>query len=1776
LAEKLAPPRQTFGLVREDNPDVDLTQPSVTAGDELAAKWRLGGTGEFLRWGLLQQQSPPDPNFISWNHMQGHEEFADWLAPARSQGEFDAILHHIDQNRRDRITAENGPMGIVGDLMAGIADPANLIPIPVVKGIGLIRGALVFGAAAGAIGAGEEYLRQKSDPLARPEEAFLNIGLSAVLGGLIGAPLGAWGHGEVRRARAIRAMEGALSDPDNPNFSLKPRSLEGIDGVKYERPPPNHDGSYSRFKVVDDVSWEPRAVDGVRYVSEDGIGWVRAAEAGGRAEPLSVSDDIAEQLGRPTPVTSKILYVDEMANKAEYQRGQWHDELARYVEDDTPVERIILDDNDFSNFRTFEHGWEKALPRAIDETAQAWRDRVGKAAMGELRASKVSGAYAGPQGIAWVMERLNFSPVAKLIRAFAGDNYVADLALRIGGDSGWAIKANQFGWSTPPSILLKSMQHTARYLQWKGVFEAEWLKLASDNQQAKGRVFQGLNVSAAAYAKVAGARRMAGARVLTHGDFEEMVAEAVFREGHFEVNGFPVNENARRAAKAFTEMAQEYDDLHRAAGNFRDQKRLAQDIKFWGKARTRYQDSLMRWLWGETGQPASLRAAIRVMRRPPGQLLEGGELHVFEGATHEEAIQKMVDELGDEGITLSENLTPDSYGYTYGDAGARRTDTPASTTTPLSGTPEIPPDASGVPPPATPIAGDAAVRAEAEQAAELNRLKSLIDSGEATPEDIAAHKVLDRIMLQRAMKDFDLRGKSMATHADYVSRFIRQDDPALIAITPRPYPAVMYKGEVFVGEEHIDAVREAIAKYPEFEKILDEDPDPYIGYVRQPDYYPGKSMAAYGVDQFAYNPDLKNFHSVGEVLSYFKETVDDPDYRALIDRIHEDVGDTPIHVVDRADVDPNNPRHVALQEAIGRFLFKEHEVFVRGDWGDLASGTNPEVVLHEALHGATGRRISAAQAYRKLGVANQYTRVLDELEAFHANLQARLKGKDAEAMFAGMDLSTRQNLRLDLEAMTGDIHEVTTYALTHKPIRDWLKTQPADAPGGWIRTKYDELLALVARLFGFDKPTVEQVSMIDRLMGITDRFVDLEQPLRTGETRPGFSRLAHEGEPFVTVADAMEQRVRALSPAQRAIYEERAASLRMAEDNLAKAEADLRIVTEQPHEFLNAAGKREPWYHRVWDKAKSATEREQLTRLIQKWYERDHPDGARARAEETVDHILNGDEEIGDAAGMSALGQRRLNIPNSWSIEDAEFGTVKVSDFIDKRILSVGEHYVHRSGVKIETARMFGDSEMRAAKAELREYLMKRYYEPAVGEPARRAALARVEEGMGWLDIIHKSVSGTLRTTDPWRLDNRIAAAMQNVTTLGVMGKVAVASLGEIFRPGMVNGYGTYFRTIFSKYLDDLEALRPNMDLLDKQLAHELNDLSMNRMHVQQAVIQDGEPALGGTTVERWLSDRTAGLYKITGLTSLTTWQKIMAGLAAQHSVMNEARLVGEAAIAGTRPDPAAVLRLGAMGISIRDAVLLSKMPVQHYQGGMLIMPAVDQWQHLGAEGRQARALLVNALHAEMRRTIVTPSIGDVSTVFKGVWTSKGKVKFQSDLLMLPMQFLSYGMGAHNKLLTSAIQGRDRSTAMGLFYTYLSGIFAAWLLADEQEWRRKTYDQVLADGFDRSGIGGFWFNGLNAQIERASNSRLGLRRLVGIEPDFKPDPQRNVTNAIGAAGAAPGYFADLSRAFWDTSVTGSQRARIIRRGIPYNNVFWWSSVFDTMANEAADAIGEKR
>ena len=128
-------------------------------------------------------------------------------------------LSFLEKELRNSIASRDvmGKSSTLSALGAEFFDPINYVPLPFIRGARGVSKALRTGAATSGLVATQEAIRYPFDPLATPQEAFMNIGTAFAIGtslqGAISIP-------KTRRARATLEAEKEINnlkaaiDPD--------------------------------------------------------------------------------------------------------------------------------------------------------------------------------------------------------------------------------------------------------------------------------------------------------------------------------------------------------------------------------------------------------------------------------------------------------------------------------------------------------------------------------------------------------------------------------------------------------------------------------------------------------------------------------------------------------------------------------------------------------------------------------------------------------------------------------------------------------------------------------------------------------------------------------------------------------------------------------------------------------------------------------------------------------------------------------------------------------------------------------------------------------------------------------------------------------------------------------------------------------------------------------------------------------------------------------------------------------------------------------------------------------------------------------------------------------------------------------------------------------------------------------------------------------------------------------------------------------------------------
>lgn len=1607
--------------------------------------WTQGPTNQALLWLEGKVLNPPDPAYNPWTDLKGYEPYAASLVHARSQGEMDWMKSQVDFNLSEKSKMSGGIFGFGAQLAGGLLDPVNLVPVPMARGVGFVKGIAEGAASNAALAAVTDPLRIGADPTASWNELAYSIGGATLLGGALGGVSGARAlkAQDVFKARAdFDRLVGDLSDMEGANIARPFNAAEENYDVV-----PGHTGSFVdgayepvKVEVVEATLGQKKGPDGNLYHYDNSLGWVLEADRG-RPDPRPVSEDIRDALGTPEKTTTNRMVVDEAALKKDFEDGR------------TGLpEGEVRTPGEYVTFKQIEAVWKKRDPQGPGETRADWQSRIRQSALEELKASRASASVARRNMLASFLDKANFSPVAKAIRMFAADNVMGDLPLQLGGDYGWAVRANEFGYKTPPSLLLRAMRHGAAFAELRDVMDSQWLKFVQKNAGAEGTRFMGQNITAAAEGLKARARQLAGQTVMTKEIFSKLAGRAVFDQSDFEIDGFQVTPEAREAAKAWTRIAQRYDAEARDLGIFYDQASLQRTARKAGEKIARIEAKMAKWLWGATGEPEALVPAIRVkvkvsdFKTPDAGIYEG--FHGSERGFTKFDRSKLGENTGAASAKMGFFFSKTAEtANTY--TGADQLHAAAMTTEELA------------------AKVDSLLAERTQQARDLQTRAEAI----LTPAGLSFG---DRWRVTGDTWD-------IVDYGDPISDFNVEEalglpqDPALIASRQR-------------AREAMDAVNHMVRDFNDIQNPANKFAE-FVVFDNQlfSDFVGGSGGPPDGASVHPVKLVMKNPYVYDQRGQGYRERK----YAEIIATAKREGHDS---VIIKNTYDTNSSEKVL------------DDIYVVFDDNQIVSTFDQPRLAETAQMG--DREVD--QVFTGDSHEDAYLNALDgDPNLSLANLPPGAKGWIAKAEMPEPPPPPAEHaFTTGIDPVSGE----TTYQMDGAPVS--------------YDTWSNEKIAYMAELDAHDKAL----------------------------------KVKPEGRTFRTSEELTKNRLDNLTEAQRRVYDDWKDQLDGLELARQSAEMALAQKAETPHTFRDQFGNPEPFFARFWNHMAIGDQRERFHALLTDWYRRDNPVGAEERATKTIDQMLS-DEDSQDyrpaqVPGLRHLVSRKLDMPNSFVTEHPTLGKIAASEFFNTDLEVVAEAYLRGMGTKIEAAKMFGDANLWDKSAEIRSHYVEKYVLPALEKGANAkeitALLAKREEFMGWIDLIKRGVMGGLKTRDPWTFDNRVARNLKNFQVLTSMGRVLLTSIPEAMRLPMVNGFRTAFGAIWDRAFLDFEKIRGNVEL--SRETGEIFDL-VKDVHAARIVeVNTPDPTGAGTYLERLLQRSIPPYFKLVGLTHWTVMAKDMLMFGAQHRVMDMARNLdaGENAF-----------KLAAMGISKRDAKLLASMPVE--QHGHLILPAVTSWH--GADGRRARTLLLDAIHGEARRAIVTPSIGDKSLLFSGIQASGGRVKRESDLMSVPLQFLSYGIAANQKVLMSGLQGRDHSFVMGALAMMMMGTFANYLRQPQTATMNKSTEEWLLEGYEASGVGAFWFSDLNQMIERYSRNTVGLRPALGIDPRF--GRTTDVGDYVDAAGPSLGTLYDVVAAFADPDKTASNRAQALRRAVPYNNVIWWGSVSRDLATKAA-------
>jgi hypothetical protein len=489
-----------------------------------------------------------------------------------------------------------------------------------------------------------------------------------------------------------------------------------------------------------------------------------------------------------------------------------------------------------------------------------------------------------------------------------------------------------------------------------------------------------------------------------------------------------------------------------------------------------------------------------------------------------------------------------------------------------------------------------------------------------------------------------------------------------------------------------------------------------------------------------------------------------------------------------------------------------------------------------------------------------------------------------------------------------------------------------------------------------------------------------------------------------------------------------------------------------------------------------------------------------------------------------------------------------VEDFLENDAELVARRYARTMAAEVELTRRFGRADMRdQIKAIKDEYTALR---AATADEAERAKLTAEEaRDVEQLSAFRDMIRGTYRKGEEasaWSSATRLALSWNFITKLG---GVTISSLPDLF--GVMTKQG--LRSFLDDGVQAMMATGTDALRIAKRDAREMGAITETVLQSRLAELAElNDPYAAGNLPERIMRNVTSRFSKLTFLDRWNDFNKTIVSLQTTNRI---ARLLVDNLVevpraggkqvsyeAMSKWDRGYLGKLGideAMGTRMADQILKYGLKEQGIWG-----LNVTKWADV-----DARRAFAAALNKEVDGTVITPGIAD-----KPLWA-------RSNLGKLVMQFKSFGLAAHQRLLLSRLQGRPRYLAEFALFGTLAGMMISYLKLIER-WdfegaERLTQNPGLwvADGFDRTGIASVLMDVSNTaeKVGAPFGVRTAAQMLAGDE-DRSADVSRYASrNSVGALlGPSVGLLQDAATiaAAVSNAEFNNQAARSVLRNIP--------------------------
>ncbi len=519
--------------------------------------------------------------------------------------------------------------------------------------------------------------------------------------------------------------------------------------------------------------------------------------------------------------------------------------------------------------------------------------------------------------------------------------------------------------------------------------------------------------------------------------------------------------------------------------------------------------------------------------------------------------------------------------------------------------------------------------------------------------------------------------------------------------------------------------------------------------------------------------------------------------------------------------------------------------------------------------------------------------------------------------------------------------------------------------------------------------------------------------------------------------------------------------------------------------------------------------------------------------QDTIASILNlkPGEHSYNASLSSPTRARVLDIPDE-----------VLEPWLESNVEFVLSQYFRSMVPAIEVARKFGDPEMKTALKRISEEMLSR--SKAAKTAKERVALeAEAKERMkdieGMRDRLLHRYGVPSNPESGWIQGNR---ALRTVSYMGYLGGMALSAIpdvaGVIGRNGIQDAFGGASTAL-------MDPKRMGMAAKDMAEIGAASEWFLNSRAMSLGEMFD--PYGRGTKMERILAQGARGFSIATGMIPWNVGWKSVGGAVAASKMSKAA----EAVRAG-KATKKQLLKLGENGIepwmAERIAVQLDRYGDKD---GVLWLPRGQQW-----DDAEAFDAFRRAMNREFDLMVITPG-------------QDKPLSFSTETGKFFLQFKSFAMSAHHRILLSGIQRADADVLAQFTMAVLLGGLVANIKADLGKYDRKEGAAFWEDAIDRSGLTGWLFEPYQA-VAAASGGRIS----ISGEPVSRFQARSQAQGVLGpSVDMGVGIYESIS-AFGSGKAT-YRDVRKAMRPLPGNNIWYLLPLYQKVEDAVVSATGAK-